>query len=201
MDQYLRWDKHVEYLRSKLNKAIFGIKSIRQITNEKTATLAYHGMFHSIISYGTLIWGNATLANDLFKLQKKALRAIYNMPQDASCRKLFKQTNVMTLPSIYIYEILKFVKLNLSKFKLNENVHNWNTRKKNDIRTNLRTLKVTQRDVMHMGALMYNKLPKDIVNLTFNSFKAKIKKLLISCEFYQIEDYLKYGLSVPWQEG
>ena len=48
---------------------------------------------------------------------------------------------------------------------------------------------------------MYNKLPKDIVNLTYNSFKNKINNLSISAGFYQIEDYMKYGLSVPcWMD-
>lgn len=76
IDQFLCWNKHAEYLIPKLNSAIFGIKRIRNIANERTAMLAYHGMFHSIISYGTLIWGNTSMKEDMFRLQKKAIRAV-----------------------------------------------------------------------------------------------------------------------------
>ncbi|KAK3908274.1 Exodeoxyribonuclease III, partial [Frankliniella fusca] len=131
IDQFLRWNKHAEHLIPKLNSAIFGIKRIRDITNEKTALLAYHGMFHSIISYGTLIWGNTTMKQDLFKLQKKAIRAVYNAPQTESCKPLFLKGKVMTLPAMYIYDLIKFVKKNENKFKTTAEKHHHNTRQRN----------------------------------------------------------------------
>ena len=196
LDQYLRWDKHAEYLQKKL--AIFCIKSIRKMTSLKTATIAYHSMFHSIISYGILMWGNSTRAHDIFILQKKALRAIHNLPNDASCKTLFRKTNIMTLPGIYIYELLKYVKQNESKFKLSKNVHEWNTRQKDKIRPQLRALKVSQRDITYIGAVVYNKLQKEIRDLPVKDFKIKVKTMLINCEFYSIKDFMEYGLTVPW---
>ena len=198
IDQYLRWDKHTEYITKKLNSAIFGIKSTRRLSNEKAATLAYHGMFHSLITYGVMLWGNSTQASEIFKLQKKAIRSIYMLPQDSTCKMLFRKSNIMTLPSVYIYELLKHVKQNECKFKVNSDFHDYNTRQKSEKHVATRKLKVSQRDTLYIGAIMFNKLPENVRNLPQKTFKSTVKKALTHCEFYNVEDYLRFGINVPW---
>jgi hypothetical protein len=193
IDQYLRWQQHLEVLQSKLSRAIFGIRSLRGLSDEKTALLAYHGMFHSLISYGTLIWGNGTLVNDIFILQKRAIRSIYKLSSRTSCRPFFQKSNIMTVPSIYIYELLKFVKQNREQFCTNDNVHDYNTRQKLNLHTPRFLLKVSQNDIYHKGARMYNLLPPKIRDLPFQRFKNSIKANLVKCCFYNIEDYLVSG--------
>ncbi|VVC95988.1 unnamed protein product [Leptidea sinapis] len=41
--------------------------------------LAYFSYFHSIMSYGILLWGSAADINTIFVLQKRAIHAIYNL--------------------------------------------------------------------------------------------------------------------------
>ncbi|KAK3917727.1 putative RNA-directed DNA polymerase from transposon BS [Frankliniella fusca] len=48
IDDNLKWNKHIEELEIKLSKAIFAIRKIRDIVNEKTALMIYHALFHSI---------------------------------------------------------------------------------------------------------------------------------------------------------
>ena len=194
IDQYLRWDKHVERLKADLNKALFGIKRIRFICNQRTALLSYHAMFHSLISYGTLIWGNCTLAPELFILQKKALRAIFNLPSDASCRTLFREAKIMTLPSIYIYELLKYVKTNEARFQQNRDIHGHDTRDKFKIHNITRKLKVSQRDILYIGVKCYNVLPHGLKTLKFEKFKNVVKNILIQNEFYSLNEYLSCNL-------
>ena len=112
VDEHLRWNYHIKTLKTKCNKAIFSIRKIKELTNTKTALMVYFALFHSIISYGTLIWGNSVTSIELFKLQKKPIRSVLGLSQMHSCRLLFKDLNVMTLPSIYIFEMLKYVKFN-----------------------------------------------------------------------------------------
>ncbi|KAK3926464.1 putative RNA-directed DNA polymerase from transposon BS [Frankliniella fusca] len=81
IDDNLKWNKHIEELEIKLSKAIFAIRKIRDIVNEKTALMTYHALFHSILSYGVVTWGNSSRTVDIFKLQKKAIRAIVKIPQ------------------------------------------------------------------------------------------------------------------------
>lgn len=195
IDQHLRWDTHAERLKTELKKALFGIKRIRFICNERTALLSYHAMFHSLISYGTLIWGDCTLAPDLFILQKKAVRAIFNLPPDASCKTLFREANIMTLPSIYIYELLKYVKTNESKFQLNSDVHSHNTRDKSKIHYQGRKLKVSQRDIMYIGVKCFNFLPTCLKDLEFQNFKKNVKRILIQAELYSLSEFFSCDLA------
>ena len=71
IDQFLRWNVHYEELIKKASKAVYGIRRLKAMTDIETAKLAYFGMFYSLITYGTLIWGNSTVTIDVFKLQKK----------------------------------------------------------------------------------------------------------------------------------
>ncbi|KAK3933010.1 Chromate transport protein [Frankliniella fusca] len=54
---------------------------MREITDVKTALITYHALFHSLLSYGVITWGGSPLTIDIFKLQKRAIRAIMRVPQ------------------------------------------------------------------------------------------------------------------------
>ena len=99
----------------------------------------------------------------------------------------------MTVPSIYIYELLKFVKQNREQFCRNDNIHNHNTRQKLNLHTPRFLLKVSQNDIYHKGARMYNVLPPKIRDLPFQRFKHIVKLNLVKSCFYNIEDYLVGG--------
>lgn len=195
IDQHLRWHDHIVYLKKKLNCTIYGIKRIRQLTDEETALKAYHGMFHSRISYGTLIWGNSTQSQDIFILQKKAIRAIMKLSSRSTCRNAFRKLNVMTLATLYIFELLKFVKLNKTKFSLNENVHQYNTRQKDHIHVQCTSLHLSENDTFYKGAIFYNILPSNIKELPYKKFVAVIKEKLTKCSYYDIEEYLNSGIN------
>lgn len=47
------------------------------------------------------------------------------MNQRETCRDIFPKLEIMTLYSIYIFEMLKFVKSNETLFLKNEDVHNY----------------------------------------------------------------------------
>lgn len=193
VDQFLRWNKHIESLKPKLSNVIFGIKKIRELSDEKTALLAYYGMFHSIISYGTILWGNATMCHDIFILQKKAVRAVFKLRKRTSCKEYFKEKKIMTVPSIYIYQILKNVKQNESKFLINKDIYGYNTRQKLNIHVKSGLLKVTKDDIFYKGAKMYNYLPIEVRKLPYKIFKKVVKVKLTQFALYSIEDYFKCG--------
>ncbi|KAE8752907.1 hypothetical protein FOCC_FOCC000252, partial [Frankliniella occidentalis] len=90
IDDNLKWTQHIEELESKLNRAIFAIRKIRDIIDVKTAIITYHALFHSLLSYGVTTWGGSPRTIDIFKQQKRAIRAIMKLPQRQSCRDYFK---------------------------------------------------------------------------------------------------------------
>lgn len=56
------------------------------MTDIQTARLVYFNYHHSIMSDGILLWGNAAEFDTVFTLQKRAVRAIYEMGPRESLR-------------------------------------------------------------------------------------------------------------------
>ena len=68
--------------------------------------------FQSLMRLELLFWGRAYFeqTNRIFKIQKRAIRIIVGINTKSSCRKVFKELNILTLPSLYIQEIACFVR-------------------------------------------------------------------------------------------
>ncbi|CAF4832932.1 unnamed protein product [Pieris macdunnoughi] len=104
LDSKLQWDRHIEGLSNRLSSAAFAVKKIRDLTDENTAKLVYFSYFHSIMSYGVILWGNAADIKSIFVVQKRAIRAICGLSPRESVRRKFKELHILTLASRYIYE-------------------------------------------------------------------------------------------------
>lgn len=81
-----------------------------------------------LLRYGILLWGNSGHAKRALIPQKQCVRAICNADILTSCRALFKQLKLLTVPSMYIYEVCLFVKLHPELYKTNKEVCKFNTR-------------------------------------------------------------------------
>jgi len=66
----------------------------------------YFSYVHSVMSYGIIFWGNSHPSNSIFKIQKRIIRIITNTGSHDSCRQLFKQLQILSLPSQYIFSHL-----------------------------------------------------------------------------------------------
>ena len=75
IDCHLNWQFQVNNLSAKLSRAIGMLKKIRHYVKFDTLRMIYHGIFSSILLYGSQIWGqsNNYTINKLKILQNKAL--------------------------------------------------------------------------------------------------------------------------------
>jgi hypothetical protein len=190
LDSRLQWDPHIEALSSRLSSAAFAVKKIRLLTDIETARLVYFSYFHSVMSYGLLLWGSAANAGNIFILQKRAVRAIYNLRRRDSLRDLFKEID-LTLAGQYIYENLVYVRKHLNSFVKKSDVHNLNTRNKNKLAVPKFRLEKTRGSFLGKGIAFLNKVPQEVIELPLNKFKKHVKKTLLSKGYYKVEDYLK----------
>ena len=122
-DDTLRWDVHIEYLCSKLSKAIYNIRKIRQITDTNTAKIVYRSLFRSNLQYGILIWGNSVHASRVFITQKRAIRAMVKACPTTPCRPLFRELGILTVPSLFILECVRSLLERRSQLRTNSDVH------------------------------------------------------------------------------
>lgn len=190
LDEKLQWDPHINALSKRLSSAAYAVRKIRLLTDVETARIVYFSYFHSIMSYGILLWGQAASIMSIFVLQKRAIRAIYKLRCRDSLRELFKKINILTVPCQYIFENIMLARKNVSLYLKNSDVHNYNTRNKNKIvQPNFRIAKINK---CFMGNCIryYNKIPDDIQNLSDRQFKCKIKDTLCKKAYYRTQDYL-----------
>jgi hypothetical protein len=122
----------------------------------------------TIITYGIIFWGNPTGSDEVFKLQKRAIRIITNSHSSSSCRNLFKELNILSLQSQYILSLAVFVAKNIDDFTTNSDIHTINTRHKSSLHPPLLRLTKYQKAVYYTGIKVYNCLLLKIKEISGN---------------------------------
>jgi hypothetical protein len=106
LDHNQNWDLHMGKLVIELRKLCFAIKTIKSFVNKNIVKTMYFAYMHSSLKYGILFWGKVRNLKKVFKVQKRAIRLIANISSTTSCKPYLKKSKIVTLPCIYIYEIL-----------------------------------------------------------------------------------------------
>jgi len=122
----LSWKVHTVELTSKLNKACYAIRAIKPFMSLDVMRTIYFSYVHSVMSYGIIFGGNSHHSNSIFKIQKR-IRIIAHTGRRDSCRQLYKQLQILPLPSQYIFSLLVFVNKNRGLFLSNSEIHDINT--------------------------------------------------------------------------
>lgn len=191
IDSTLSWRDHISCLTSKLTKACYAIRTIKPFVAPNTLRTVYYSYFHSVMSYGVIFWGNSHLSNNIFKIQKRIIRIITNKGKRDSCRNLYKQLQILTLPSQYIFSLLLFVAKHRDLFLSNSEIHNINTRFNYNLHLPTTNLTLVQKGVLYSGSRIYNQLPTYIKDLStdLKRYKAKLRAFLLEHTCYSIEEF------------
>jgi hypothetical protein len=89
VDSMLSWQTHIDQLRIKLCTACYVISPLKLYMSQKTLWSIYHSLFHSVMSYGIIFWGNSYESVKIVRMRKKVIRIIMGHGNRDSCRKLF----------------------------------------------------------------------------------------------------------------
>jgi hypothetical protein len=119
IDSTLSWNNQIVELTSKLNKASYAIRVIKPFMSLDVLRTIYFSYVHSVMSYGIVFWGgNSHHSINIFKIQKRIIRIITHTGRRDSCHQLFKQLQILTLPSQYTrtLPLLLFVNNNREMF-------------------------------------------------------------------------------------
>lgn len=189
LDDRLTWSDHVKSISQKLCSTLFLLRQLTYITNTVTLKTAYFSLFHSVISYGVLIWGNSAHAIKIFRLQKRAIRIIAKVGYREHCRPLFKNLKIMPLPSLYVYVVILEIHKNKSKYPSHSDIHGHDTRFSSLLRPPRYRLTVSQKNSLNIS--LYNILPDGIKILPYNKFKATLKHFFLTNCFYETKEYIE----------
>ena len=108
--------------------------------NKNILKSIYFAYCHSIASYGTILGGNSSNSKKIFTLQKRIIRNMVDALPRTSCRRLFKKSDILTVPSQYIYTLMSFFIGNQKTFQTNSSVHSINTRNKHNFHRSIANL-------------------------------------------------------------
>uniref|UniRef100_A0A6M2DZ25 Putative secreted protein n=1 Tax=Xenopsylla cheopis TaxID=163159 RepID=A0A6M2DZ25_XENCH len=130
----------------------------------------------------------------VFKLQKRALRIIFSLPSKKSCRNVFQQHKILTVPCIFILTTLTFIKNNPLLFNLSPLPTGYNTRHKL-IRAQTYKLATSFKTIDGLGIQLMNKLPLSIRNLDNNKFHNALVELFKETAFYDVSEFCKFDFN------
>lgn len=189
VDENLTWKPHCEYLISKLSSLVYLFKNVRGVLTVKQMITLYYAQVESRLRYGICFWGDSTLSQKIFLVQKRILRTIGGISGRHSCRPLFSSYGVLTLPGLYVYEICSYVYLNRDMFQRVSDKHVINTRQKDKFHIPFSSLDVVINSPSYSGMRIFNGLPNDLRSLTsLRVFKCELKRYLMDRCIYRVSE-------------
>ena len=101
IDCFLNWSTHLTSLSKKLSRAAGMLSKIRHYVDWNTLHMVYFGIFSSIMSYGSQIWGQLNnITKKVQVLQNKALRIMHFQPPRTSATPLFKISEILKITDL-----------------------------------------------------------------------------------------------------
>jgi len=101
IDSNLDWKHHIDHIGLKISKIIGLIAKLRHLVPIQTLLLIYNSLIHPYLSYGIVVWGQASKTQllKLLKLQKRALRFIDFKTKTERAISLLNKANVLPIDS------------------------------------------------------------------------------------------------------
>jgi hypothetical protein len=171
----LNWNNHIKIICNKISKNTGIILRTRNNLTHETLLMLYRSLIQPYIEYCNIIWaaGESTSLANLFRKQKKAIRAITFAKRNAHTGQIFKQLLIPTLYEVNKYQTSCFVFKSVNNmlppqfcnlFISNEDIHQHNTRNKDKIHLIPRRTNVRARSIRVYGAKIWNSLDKFITD-------------------------------------
>lgn len=192
MDRKLTWDVHIDNVCAKLSNICYIIRTLKETVSDNILKTVYYGLVQSTLQYGLIFWGSSAHLEKAFKTQKKIIRCMAGVHPLASCRPIFRKLNILTLPCLYISQLIMHVRANENKFLRNNEIHSYYTRTNHLIHQPFSRLSVAQNCHEYIGVKCYNKINFFESNDSLNTCKNKLNTFLTSNCFYSVEEFLNF---------
>ena len=110
-DPNLNFKVHVEKIISKLSKALYTLRSVKNFLTPKALKSLYYSLIHCHLIYALPIWSicNQKLKKDIFTKQKMAIRIISGLKYNAHTEPTFKALKILPFPDLIEFFSLQFM--------------------------------------------------------------------------------------------
>jgi hypothetical protein len=192
IDQNLTFDAHVDHVATKVKQGIFCLRKLRDFLPRKKLVEVYHALIQSHLSYALLAWGYTSARNidRLVKLQKWAVRTIMFKSRRHSCRMLFRELGILTLPSLYILNASRYIHDNVDHL-VERPTHRYELRCRNALPLRKTHTEKAQKYIDNIGIKIYNNIPVTIKELNAASFSRSLTNTLRDTPFYSYKEFFE----------
>ena len=190
LDTGLVWASHSDSVTKRLSSVVFLLRRLSPTVSSHVLKLAYYGLFHGIMSYGILLWGHSTMMQKVFGVQRRAIRVLCGLNYREECRGHFVEMGIMTAPSLYILECLKYIRSEAAEPATHADFHSYNTRHRENISVTFKRLERSRNGINYYAAQMYNVIDRGVRVLPVKSFLTIMKKHLLKKAYYSIDEFL-----------
>ena len=192
IDGRLKWQDHINHCRKKILSGLYALNMCKNVLSTANLRMLYFSLIHPHLQYGNIVWGSAYKyhLNSLKILQKRAIRIISRSTYNAPTTELFKKLNIMKLDDIHHNQLGKLMygvtKSTLpgplrSKFTINTDIHDHNTRQQNDLHIPLYKSHIVFLSFLHKGPELWCSLPQSIKSApSYASFASRLPKHFIN---------------------
>ena len=117
-DPSLNFKFHISKIKSKLSKALYALRMVKNTLNQKSLLLLYNSIFHCHLLYAIQIWSCSRSGplNEIFKMQKAAIRIVSGSSYNSHTEPLFKKLQILPLPDLITFSKLQFMHRFSQKF-------------------------------------------------------------------------------------
>ena len=117
-DPALNFKYHVQQIMSKLSRALYILRTVKNLLTPHTLKSLYYTLFHCHLIYAMPIWTicNLQLQKDLHIKQKMALRTIAGLKYNDHTEPTFKKLEILPFPNLIEFFNLQFIQQFVQKF-------------------------------------------------------------------------------------
>ena len=163
---------------------------LKSFLPEKVLKNLYYTLVHPYINYNIESWFGASeyVLDRVRILQRKSLRAVFNLPYNDHANSFFKNNLILKLDELYKFNLSKsmFNYINnpspcsdyiSSCLSYNSNYHSYQTRTQNDLSVIRFNRTASQSSFIYQGTKVWNNLPQNLKTVnSAENFKFKLKK-------------------------
>ena len=191
IDNHLTFKNHIDHVSTKISKGIGLLYKLNRTLPLCALKSIYFTLINSHLVYGIEMYHNtaAIYKDRLFKMQKKAIRAInclnfYDHTNNYFfCNKILKLKDIHTLHTcVYMFKTFHFnFDVNLhNSFRLHSDIHQYSTRNNNDLLLPRFTKSKSQNSIDYVGVSLWNGLHSDIkIRSSVSKFRETLKCILL----------------------
>ena len=182
VDNHLKFKEHTSSVCSKISTVVGLLFRLNNILPVETLTTLYSTLLVPHLLYGIEIWHGALQENHdrIFKLQKKAIRAINSLGYNHHTNEFFKNMETLKLQDIFKHRLLVYM-FKSQDFRAHSDIHSYNTRHRHDLVTPLYNRARSQSSFLYQGIQAWNTIPPEVRNIPYEgAFKNAVKNLLLS---------------------